>query len=188
MYPLIPESAAEAAESVPGWMDADELLWLANKASAADRILEIGCWKGRSTLALASASPGSVLSVDHFCGSPEDEGHAEARERPGAVLAEAAINLGPLLKVRKVSLMVMECSGAMTLLRMGGRRFDLIFIDGSHLYARIASDIAGCMPLLSPGGLLCGHDYGDDWPDVRKAVSEAGGEPVGVGSLWRLRR
>lgn len=36
--------------------------------------------------------------------------------------------------------------------------FDLIFIDGSHLYQDVLSDIQLSLPLVKEGGILCGHD------------------------------
>ncbi len=38
------------------------------------------------------------------------------------------------------------------------RRFDMIYIDGSHHYADVRYDITACTPLLKPGGIICGDD------------------------------
>lgn len=45
---------------------------------------------------------------------------------------------------------------------------DLIYIDGSHLYADVILDLANYWPLLKEGGLM----FGDDWSceDVKRAV------------------
>ena len=51
-------------------------------------------------------------------------------------------------------------------------RFDSIFIDGCHEYAECKADIQAWLPLLNPGGIICGHDY---WPahiGVMDAVNE----------------
>lgn len=47
---------------------------------------------------------------------------------------------------------------------------DLIFVDGNHDYDDVAADVRNFFPLLSPGGLMFGDDYG--WPGVKKAVNE----------------
>jgi hypothetical protein len=39
---------------------------------------------------------------------------------------------------------------------------DFVWIDGNHDYAYIKKDIDLYWPKIRPGGLLCGHDYGDD--------------------------
>lgn len=53
---------------------------------------------------------------------------------------------------------------------------DFVFIDADHSYEGCADDIAAWMPKVKPGGLLCGHDYGNDgYPGfgVTRAVDEA---------------
>lgn len=50
-------------------------------------------------------------------------------------------------------------------------KFDFIFIDGSHLYDDVKTDILLWSKLVKPGGILCGHDYGS-WPGVKQAVDE----------------
>lgn len=51
-------------------------------------------------------------------------------------------------------------------------KFDLIYIDGSHTYEDIKTDIFNCLKFLKPGGFLCGHDYNSSCEDVIKAVNE----------------
>jgi hypothetical protein len=52
------------------------------------------------------------------------------------------------------------------------RKFDRIFIDGSHDYESVKQDIALSLPLLKPGGLLLFHDYGVENMGVVLAVDE----------------
>lgn len=56
---------------------------------------------------------------------------------------------------------------------MGPLRFDFTFIDADHSYGAVKSDIEAWLPTLKPGGLLCGHDYGDDRFSVTAAVDDA---------------
>ena len=49
---------------------------------------------------------------------------------------------------------------------------DLVMIDGDHTYDGCRNDILAYLPKVKPGGLLCGHDYGEQYPGVRKAVDE----------------
>jgi len=55
--------------------------------------------------------------------------------------------------------------------------FDLVFIDGSHVYENISWDLKLWTPLVKSGGIVCGHDY-DYWkfPDVKGAVDNFFGE------------
>lgn len=37
--------------------------------------------------------------------------------------------------------------------------FDWIYIDANHEYWAVTKDIALAVPLVKPGGILCGHDF-----------------------------
>lgn len=50
---------------------------------------------------------------------------------------------------------------------------DFAFIDADHSYEAVAADIESWRHTLKPGGLLCGHDYGDRRFGVTRAVDEA---------------
>ena len=56
-----------------------ELNWLWRQARRRLVIVEIGSWKGRSTHAIASATPGILFFVEHFQGS-QDDGHTSYHE------------------------------------------------------------------------------------------------------------
>ena len=52
---------------------------------------------------------------------------------------------------------------------------DGAFIDGNHAGAAVLEDMDAWFPKVRPGGLFCGHDYGNDtnWPnfcEVKRAV------------------
>lgn len=49
---------------------------------------------------------------------------------------------------------------------------DLIYIDGSHEYEDVKKDIELWHPRAIK--ILCGDDYTESWPGVRKAVDECG--------------
>lgn len=51
-------------------------------------------------------------------------------------------------------------------------QLDIVFIDGNHKYQPVLDDIEAWYPLVRPGGVLCGHDYSPDHPEVSKAVKE----------------
>lgn len=50
--------------------------------------------------------------------------------------------------------------------------FDFVFIDAAHDYESVKADILAWMPKIKSGGWIMGHDYGLDWPGVKKAVDE----------------
>ena len=49
---------------------------------------------------------------------------------------------------------------------------DFCFIDASHDYENVLRDIRAWLPKMKPGSVIAGHDYTDEWPGVRQAVSE----------------
>jgi len=68
---------------------------------------------------------------------------------------------------------------------------DFVFIDGDHTYGGVCEDIAMWKPKVRPGGVLCGHDYGNPrCPDVERAVNDSLGKAnldVGMGYTWYWR-
>ena len=50
---------------------------------------------------------------------------------------------------------------------------DLVFIDGDHAYEPVRADLAAWWPKLETRySVICGHDYCDEYPGVKKAVDE----------------
>ena len=62
--PGIRHPYSTSKNGVEGWMLDSELEWLEEKAKTMDSIVEIGAWKGRSTLAFCKSCPGMVWAID----------------------------------------------------------------------------------------------------------------------------
>lgn len=153
------EQAVEAGREVEGWMDDIELIFLARAAAKHKVIVEVGSWKGRSTKALAVATPGIVYAVDTW----EDKA------------SEAAFhcNLAPELKSKKViPLKLTSLVAAKSFVSRAGANPDMVFIDAGRSYTYVKQDILAWQPLLVDGGLLSGHDYKASKPGVVQAVDE----------------
>jgi len=183
-----------AAELVEGWMSREELEWLAYQALTRRAIVEIGSWKGRSTKALAAATPGFVIAVDHWSGSPGDQTGDEAK-RVGSEALESEFrrNLSRLIDSGKVIPAVGDSAEIVTevgrILASKGQLADMLFIDGSHSYDAVKRDISTYLPLVRAGGLVCGHDYASSSLAVVKAVNESLGAPAYVhGSIWSCQK
>ena len=178
----------ERALKIDGWMQWDELGWLARQAVTRSRIAEIGSYKGRSTRALADHTPGYVLAVDHWQGPREVEMRQGDRDR---LYGDFTENLKDLIAAHRVQrLMVDHAQLSADQLRKLLKKiklepqFDMIFIDGDHQYASVKHDIELWRPLLADGGLLCGHDSG--FPGVAKAITEfiPGHQLVAGTQIW----
>lgn len=149
---------------IDGWMSDKELEWLSCKAKDFGSILEVGSWKGRSTTAMLKECPGIVYAVDNFKGSDE-EIHREIRAREGSIFAAFANNVDEF-----ENLIVLKLNSKKAASLFPDKSIDMIFIDASHGYEDVKSDIELWMPKAKH--LICGHDYCDGWPDIKKAVDD----------------
>jgi len=166
--------AVAAALPIDGWMDEIELVWLAEHAARHNCILEFGSYKGRSTKALALATPGRVYAVDRWAGDMERD-----------VLPQFVNNLSPEIETGKVFIRRMETGRAFHAFKAEGVAPDMVFIDADHEYQAVKEDIATALRLLNGRGLICGHDFSTDWPGVQHAVIECiDGFKRGPGILW----
>jgi hypothetical protein len=51
-----------------------------------------------------------------------------------------------------------------------GDIIDVLFIDLHHQNPEDIDSLNFFMPYMKPGGVICGHDYCDAWPDVKSNV------------------
>jgi predicted O-methyltransferase YrrM len=128
-------------------------------------IVEIGAWEGRSTVALAKAAwPRRVNSVDTWAGSPGEISAELAAERDVYQTWRANVDAGT--------------DGNVNEYRMGWRDYlptvkqpvALAFIDAEHTYTEVRDNIAALLPLMAPGGIICGDDA--HHPPVQQALLE----------------
>ena len=121
-------------------------------------ILEIGSWEGRSALFFLNYLPLSrITCIDTFEGSKEHHNRpgwerfiAESEGRFDANLAAFA---GRADKIKLPSV------AGLAQLAARGARFDLIYIDGSHVAADVYADATGSWALLKAGGIMIFDDY-----------------------------
>lgn len=151
---------------------------LARRASKVDgAFIEVGCWQGRSTIALANAVwPVQVHAVDTWEGSPGEVSAALAEGRD--VFAEFQANIAA------------ACSGNVVTHRMDWRSFfaewdepiALLHIDATHTYEEVRDNIIAALPHMAPGSIICGDD--NHHPPVQEAVWDTLGNAWFCASLW----
>lgn len=178
------------AESIQGWMSAGELAWLYDAAD--DKLaIEFGSWRGRSTAALLSAN--KLVCVDHWQGSIEHQGMIQGGARPWEEFNEqfaSEIGTGQLVFERGD---LRNQLFRLMLAAKYGYKAELVFVDASHCQDDVRQDIQLAELLVAPGGILAGHDYGNQQhPDVAAVVDEfarsKGCRPEVVGTIWWFRR
>lgn len=188
------DDAIKLASAIHGWCEAGEMRWLAEQAAEHRFIIEIGSWQGRSTKALAVATPGTVYVVDDFRGAggaaangwlgpggfPLGTGSTPTHELERIFRQ----NLAAEIKKRKVIVSGIGSPEAAANFKHGSA--DLIYIDGDHETDAVRSDLQAWIPVLAEGGVLCGHDAHDE--RVQAALEAEGVDyEIVVDNLWRQR-
>jgi len=158
---------------INGWMNEVEIDFLQRMAREHNTIVEIGSWKGRSTKAMLEEGA-HVTAVDHWKGCEEIKQLVDNHD----IYAEFMENVGHypnLTVIKKPSLEA--CAG------LNGNRYDMTFIDASHSYKDCKADIEAWLPKTNK--LICGHDFSNEFPGVKKAVLEKFGDKVRLeSSIW----
>ncbi|MGH2915459.1 MAG: class I SAM-dependent methyltransferase [Solirubrobacteraceae bacterium] len=155
------DDAISAIEGVQGWLSADQaarLFAAAAAVPAGGTIIEIGSFRGRSTIVLALAAlPGvSVVAIDPHAGSDRGPQEIAADAARGEDDARAfAANLSAAGVTDRVFHLRLASADALAQI---DRRIDLLYIDGAHRLAPALSDISRYGALVSPGGTMLIHD------------------------------
>ncbi|HTW21805.1 MAG TPA: class I SAM-dependent methyltransferase [Mycobacteriales bacterium] len=190
------DGALAAVAAVDGWMtDAQALrLWrAARRVPDSGQIVEIGSFRGRSTIVLARGAHEtvSVVAIDPHGGGDRGPGEiAPDAERGDADHMRFTANLvaaGVAERVRHVRKASSAAHGDVTGL------IDLLYIDGAHRYSPARDDIAQWGSRVAPRGSLLIHDafnaIGVTAAQLRLLVFGARFEYVGRdGSLVEYRR
>ncbi|MGI8664245.1 MAG: class I SAM-dependent methyltransferase [Acidimicrobiales bacterium] len=150
-----------AIEGIEGWLADDQALRLWTRARAVragGRIVEIGSFRGRSTVVLASAAATGVevVAIDPHAGN--DRG---PREIDGFVVQAAQDNeafnanleaAGVREKVRHVRAFSSEAHAEVF------GPIELLYVDGAHRYRPALADVQEWGARVAPGGTMLVHD------------------------------
>jgi hypothetical protein len=164
--------ALEAAQ-VEGFMCDVDLAWLADQASKVKTIVELGSWKGRSTVAL-SATQGIVLAIDRW------DGVLDGKLVDKNVFGQFRRNTAGRKNIQAYRTDIRRLSAGAVIAKIG--QVDMVFVDADHTEMAVRRDINTAYDLLCGRGLLCGHDFGF----VRGSVEELvpGYQVVADGDIW----
>lgn len=147
-----------ATSKIFTWTSPGELCRLAEYASKATHICEVGSYHGKSALTMALANPKSwITCIDNF-------------ENAGCelILRDNLRNVNPdqifIIKGTTERIKNWPLFGAFP-------RYDFCFIDAGHLEPDVTADIAHLRPMMKPGSVMAGHDWNKDMEDgVNKGV------------------
>jgi predicted O-methyltransferase YrrM len=153
--------ALRAVEKVDGWMTDQQARRLWDRASGlrpGDQIVEIGSFRGRSTVILASAAPEGVdlFAIDPHAGNDrgpqEIEGYSEAAAVDHDVFHENLRTAGVDDRVRHLRAFSLDALGAVE------GDVELLYIDGAHRVEPALADIRVWGGRVAPGGTMLIHD------------------------------
>ena len=131
---------------------------LAPYRGPALRVLEIGSWEGRSALFFLNYLPRARLTcIDTFEGGKEHQVGADPKGFLRQV--EQRFDANTKAFTRRIEKIKARSADALAQLGLARRRFDLAYIDGSHLAIDVYSDAALTWPLMARGGLVIFDDY-----------------------------
>jgi len=131
---------------------------LSGRREGIRNVLEIGSWEGRSAIFFLNYfSSCKLTAIDTFAGSSEVfhsskwlQAAVDCERRFDANIAEFAA------RVEKIK---GRSSEVLARLATQFKRFDFIYVDGSHHSADVYSDAALSWPMLVRGGVLAFDDY-----------------------------
>lgn len=145
---------------VEGWLSFREGEQLRKLAAGKD-VLELGSWKGRSTVALAGVAR-SVVAVDSFAGD-EHTGPADTHLEFLQNLVAAGVRDRVEVWMGRIEDFADHLPSA---------SFDLVFIDGTHTAEAVERDTKLALRCVRPGGFVAWHDW--NYESVRAGAVAAG--------------
>ncbi|MDW8289338.1 MAG: class I SAM-dependent methyltransferase [Armatimonadota bacterium] len=177
MHPqaLAPETRRELlalTEKVEGWLTVEEgelLYQLARACKGKGVIVEIGSFKGKSTIWLAKGSLAGagvrVFAIDPHTGSEEHRQDGQ----PVWTYDEFVVNLRHAGVEEVVTPLLTTSAEAAAGF---DQPVELLFIDGDHRYAAVRQDFDLWFPKLLEGGYLLMHDT-IRWDGPRRVARES---------------
>jgi hypothetical protein len=161
----------QALENVEGWLFLDEA-WALHEAvrnlTSDNRpltVVEIGSWKGRSTIALAlgvkARGDGTVFAIDPHTG-------AGTPKWPTATAVEFQGNIAAAGVDDVVQMLVATSQVARP--QFAANSIDVLFIDGSHEYEDVRLDILDWQTAVKDESIVAFNDPAS--PGVYRALRE----------------
>lgn len=151
-----------------GWFDFENIYRDAVKRfPSGSKFAEIGVYKGRSSFFLATEIVNSKKDIAVFCVDrftwEEKAGYRGYLTRFCEEIEKRGLE----------RILLPHCGLSVDVAtRFPDEIFDFIFIDADHTYESVSEDLRAWFPKLTPGGIIAGHDWSNEFPGVEKAVRE----------------
>jgi predicted O-methyltransferase YrrM len=122
-----------------------ELAILLGFAERAQAVVELGCYEGKTAVAMASRCKGLITTVDTFP-------RGRLGLRYGEIITRAHVRRMGAGNVRVLRATTTEAARGWT------TPVDLLFVDADHSYQAVSADYAAWLPKVRVGGHVALHD------------------------------
>lgn len=173
----------------------NDLIMLVNKVNHLEGdVIEIGCWEGKSTIAIAnSCFPDTLICNDTWLGNIQ-ESIVTGQEHISETLAKKrdvySIFINNMNTMTKKNYQVVK-KDCIEWLKSYNGRIKFIHIDASHEYESVFETINLALSKMVKGGILCGDDFlsaninrHDLHGGVERAVRETMPNFKNIHNLW----
>lgn len=174
--------------TIEGWLFPEEgelLEKYAKEVSPHTDVVELGSYKGKSTVYIARSVPAfvNIVCVDTFMA---DATTAIREDTLDCFLSNTA-------EFSNITVIPGKTNHVAKLMKHNEHtnRISLLFIDADHSYEGVKADFEGFSPFVAPGGVVIFHDaYGENgedlpgvtpWPGVTRFCKELESNPK-----WKL--
>lgn len=180
----------EHAKKIQGWMTEAELAFLyaiAESMNSHGKVVEVGSWKGRSTVAICSAlkqkNQIEFYAIDTFRGDPEINSNEIFKLDivEDLIYKEFQENTAEFTFLKTI-----RANSEQAVNNFADESLDWIFIDADHSYNSVYNDVRLWFPKLKYGGLISGHDYGRI--GVTRAINILFKDVNVWDTIWYVRR
>jgi predicted O-methyltransferase YrrM len=156
-------------------------------------VIEVGTYKGASAVIMADTiKEGKILCVDTWLGAPEFWTHVRDMAKVNGyptIFYKFTKNVKKLGLHNIITPFPISSQQASDVLKTYKVQADIIYIDGSHEYDAVLSDLKAWWPILKDGGYMIGDDFAECHPGVVAAVREF--FPTGarrIGDVWCVKK
>lgn len=151
----------DRASKIAGMMKPREMEWLRNVAlrmPRGARMVEVGCWKGRSTAAIG-VDHIALFCVDTFAGIADNKTAVIAKVQD--IYSQFLDNM----KLAKLSPFILKMRSTEAAGRFPENWIDWIFFNSDH--RDLDRELSSWFGKVKRGGLISGHDYKPLlWPGI----------------------
>lgn len=147
------------------------------KRNGFKSVVELGIWKGATMAPLLALNPDiKYIGIDLYAPQPDGECETYLPDDNGHAWDHEAYydNAMRIVEAHPNATVIRDYTTAPEVLdSIPAGSIDLVFIDADHSYTGARADIDAWLTKIRPGGIICGHDYCNDFPGVMEAVDES---------------